>query len=117
MTHLLLLLAQDPNAATTQPSGLAPLLNNPLIPLVLMMGVLWWIMSSGKRKEQKRYQEMLGALKRNDRVLTVGGVVGTVVDVRDDVVVLKVDESNNVKMQFIRSAVKDVLRDTGGEAK
>lgn len=116
MIETLLLLAQaDPTATPTtnpQPGGLQQLLYSPFVPLGLMLIVMFWIMSSGRRKEQKRFQEMLNALKRNDRVLTIGGIVGTVVEVRDDVVILKVDETNNVKMQFLRSAIKEVLRES-----
>jgi preprotein translocase subunit YajC len=54
---------------------------------------------------------MLKGLKRNDRVQTIGGILGTVVETRDDVVVLKVDEANNVKMHFNRSAIKEVLHE------
>ena len=52
---------------------------------------------------------MLDNLKRNDRVQTIGGILGTVVDVKDQEVSLKVDENNNVKMKFNRAAIKEVL--------
>ncbi len=116
MIETLLLLAQaDPTGTPTtqpQPGGLQQLLTSPIVPLALMMVVIFWMMSAGRRKEQRKFQDMLSSLKRNDRVLTVGGIVGTVVEVRDDVVILKVDEANNVKMQFLRSAVKEVLRES-----
>jgi preprotein translocase subunit YajC len=118
MIETLLLLAQaDPTATPTtspQPGGLQQILYSPFVPLGLMLIVMFWMMSAGRRKEQRRFQDMLSALKRNDRVLTIGGIVGTVVEVRDDVVILKVDETNNVKMQFLRSAVKEVLRESAG---
>ncbi|MEW6199867.1 MAG: preprotein translocase subunit YajC [Planctomycetota bacterium] len=111
MTQLLLLLAQA--APTTQPvppGGLEVFLKQ-FFPLLLIIGVFWWIMSRGRTKERQRYEQMLNALKKNDRVLTIGGILGTVVDVRDDEVVLKVDEANNVKVRFTRSAIKTVLAD------
>ena len=95
------------------PGGIGGLLGSPLVPLILVIVVFWWIMSRGQRKERQRYANMLASLKRNDRVQTVGGILGIVVDVRDDEVVLKVDETNNVKMRFARSAIKDVLRESG----
>ncbi|MBP9025652.1 MAG: preprotein translocase subunit YajC [Phycisphaerae bacterium] len=82
------------------------------LPLILIIGVFWWWMSRSRRREQQRYQDMLRNLKRNDRVQTIGGIIGTVVDTRDDEVVLKVDETNNVKMRFVRSAIKDVMRES-----
>lgn len=107
------LLAQPttaPAAPTPGPSG-SEMFIKQILPLFLIIGVFWWIMSRGRSKERRRYQEMLGSLKRNDRVQTVGGIIGTVVDVRDDEVVLKVDETSNVKMRFNRTAIKEVLRD------
>ena len=51
---------------------------------------------------------MLKNMKRGDRVMTAGGILGTVVDVRDAEVVLKVDESTNTKIKFSRDAIKRV---------
>jgi preprotein translocase subunit YajC len=57
------------------------------------------------RKKQKQQQQMVSTLKKNDKVRTIGGIIGTVVDVKDDEVVLKVDESNNTKIRIIPSAI------------
>lgn len=113
MTELLILLAQTTAPATQGSGGGGPpgLLGSPLIPLALGLVLFWWILSRGRRKEQRRYQQMLAELKKNDRVQTIGGILGTVVDVRDNEVVLKVDESSNVKVRFNRGAIKEVLRD------
>ncbi len=80
-----------------------------VMPLILVMVVFYFIMWRGGQKDRKRHEDMLKNLKRNDRVLTVGGLIGTVVDAREDEVVVKVDETNNVKVRFTRSAIKDVL--------
>lgn len=102
-----LLLAQATNQPAAAPPG-DPFLRF-FLPLILMMGVFYFLLYRGQRKERRKQQEMLNALKRNDRVLTIGGILATVVDVRDNEVVLKVDETNNVKMRFVRSAIKEVL--------
>ncbi len=52
---------------------------------------------------------MVAALKKNDRVRTIGGILGTVLDVRDDEIVLKIDEATNTKMRIVPSAVATVL--------
>ena len=93
------------------PGGAGDFLRSPLVPLVIVMIFLWWFMSRGKNKERQRYEQMLASLKKNDRIQTIGGVIGTVVDVRDNEVVVKVDETNNVKIRFNRTAIKDVFRD------
>ena len=78
-------------------------------PVLLFVGVFYFFLFRGPRKERQWHAEMLRNLKRSDRVQTVGGVLGTVVDVRDQEVILKVDETNNIKMRFNRSAIKAVL--------
>lgn len=86
------------------------------LPLLLMIGIFYLIVFRGRSKEQKRHDAMLAALKRNDRVQTVGGIRGVVVETRDDEVTLKVDESSNVKMRFSRTAIKEVLTESAGDA-
>jgi preprotein translocase subunit YajC len=89
-------------------------LGNPmLIGLVLMIVVFYAIMLSGNRKEKKKREAMLAAVTKSDRVMTIGGIVGSVVSVTDHEVTLKVDESANVKITVIRSAIQKVL--TEGE--
>ena len=108
MNSLFLLIAQ----AATQPAGR----QSPggsfwsfMFPLLLAMGVFYLFLFRGQKKDRRRHADMLANLKRNDRVQTIGGVLGTVVDTRDQEVILKVDETNNVKMRFNRSAIKEVL--------
>ncbi len=65
------------------------------------------------RKEKKRRSEMLGGIARHDRVQTVGGIIGTVAEVKGDEIVVKVDESTNTKVRVIRSAIQQVLKKSG----
>jgi preprotein translocase subunit YajC len=81
-----------------------------LIPLLIVVMVLMFFSTSkNKRTEQKKRDEMLKNMKRGDRVMTIGGILGTVVDVRDSEVMLKVDESSNTKIKFTRDAIKRVV--------
>lgn len=84
--------------------------------VLLLFFLMMMLMSvfSG-RKEKKRRSEMLSGLKRHDRVQTIGGLIGSVAEVRDDEVVLKVDESTNTKVRVVRSAVQAVLKRSGEE--
>jgi preprotein translocase subunit YajC len=80
----------------------------------IIIGLLFFmIMSSSrtKKNEQKTRDSMLGNLKRGDRVVTIGGILGSVVEVRDADVVLKVDEGSNTKIKFSRDAIKRVITD------
>ena len=106
MPELLTLIAQ-----ASQPSGgaqsAAPL-SNMLMPIILIMAVVYFLMLRPQSKEKKQRAAMLTALKKNDRVITIGGIVGTVLQVKEDEVTLKVDESSNTKITFLRSAIQSV---------
>src|SRR5262245_20468582 len=82
-----------------------------LIPALLLVMIL---PSLGQKKQQKQRNQMLADLKRNDRVLTTGGIVGSVIEIYDTEVVLRVDESSNTRIRFAKAAVQQVLqsRDT-----
>ena len=56
---------------------------------------------------------MIQSLKKNDKVRTIGGIIGIVVDVKDDEVTLKVDESNNTKIKVAASAIGKNLSNEG----
>lgn len=74
----------------------------------LLMFMIFMSMMAG-RKEKKRRAELLSSLQTNDRVQTIGGVIGTIVELRDDEVVLRVDESTNTRIRFAKAAVQQVL--------
>jgi preprotein translocase subunit YajC len=103
------LLAQQsaPAGPTRDPMG------GLLLPAVLVFVMVFFFVStrSARKNEQKRRDEMLKALSKNDRVLTHGGIIGTIVAVKDNEIVLKVDESTNTKMTFIKDAIRQVIKD------
>lgn len=113
MHELLTVLAQAKPAsdgAQPQPPGLTSFL-----PMLVMMGaVFYFLIIRPQSKERKRRANMLAALKKNDRVTTVGGIIGTVLSVKDDEVTLKVDESNNTKITFTRAAIQAVTTAADG---
>ncbi|MGC8624594.1 MAG: preprotein translocase subunit YajC [Phycisphaerae bacterium] len=74
-----------------------------------MLIVIFFFMSSGRKREQKKRDQMYSALKRGSRVVTAGGLIASVVEVRDEEVVLKVDEANNIKERYTKSAIIKVL--------
>jgi len=81
------------------------------IGLLLAVLVFWFITIRGNSRDKKKRQAMLDDLSKSDRVLTIGGIIGTVVAVKDGEVVVKVDETTNTKMTFSRSAIQKVLTD------
>jgi len=80
---------------------------------VLLGGVvlMWLWMGRGRRKQESKRKEMLGKLKKGDKITTIGGVVGTVIEVKPDEVTVKVDETNNVRMKFARWSVRGIGED------
>ncbi len=100
--------ATQPAGGKKPPGGLFSGDPTILIVMVVVMGLLWWWMGRGRRKEQHRHREMLSALKKGDKVTSIGGIIGTVVEVKDKEVVVKVDESSNARMKFLRSAIRNV---------
>jgi preprotein translocase subunit YajC len=77
---------------------------------ILFFVVLYFLMIAPNQRKQKKWQEMLGQLKSGDRVTTNGGIKGTVLTVKDDVVVLKV-QPDGVKLEFVKSAIAAVTTD------
>lgn len=93
-------------AGAAQPQGGNPM---PLfIGLGLALVVFYYMNWRGQKKDRERFESMLNSLSRNDRVQTVGGIYGTVVETRGQEVVLKIDETNNVKIRVNRNAIKEV---------
>ncbi len=112
---ILLLLADSVTTATSRPIEPIPWYANPQNMVVLLIVAMLFYMFFGsqrtKKKEEQTRAEMLKNMKRGDRVVTAGGIMGTIVDVRDTEVVLKVDESSNTKIKFTRDAIKRVVTD------
>jgi len=90
----LLLLAQ----ASAQPSGIALFL-----PLILIMVIFYFLMIMPAQRRQKKVAEMLRNLKTGDKVITNGGIYGTIVGLEDDSVQLRIAEQ--VKIKLSRAAV------------
>ncbi|MBN1127163.1 MAG: preprotein translocase subunit YajC [Sedimentisphaerales bacterium] len=82
-----------------------------LLPFILIFALMYMLMFRGPKKKEQERQKMIQALKKNDRVRTVGGILGTVVDVKDDEILLKVDESNNTKIRVIPNAIHKLASD------
>jgi preprotein translocase subunit YajC len=82
-----------------------------VLPFLLVGLFAWMLLVKPERERLKRQQDLLGALKKNDRVLTASGIYGTVanVDRESGRVTLKVDEAANVKIQVALSTIASVV--------
>ena len=108
-------------AATSQPDapGWVRMIQSMgiMFPLLIVMILFIWMSSRTRKRQEQQKLDMLGAMKRGDRVQTIGGILGNVVEVKEDRILLKVDESNNTKVWFARSAIHRVLGGEETEAK
>lgn len=99
--------------ATPPPGQAQPAPANPFgfmgpILLVMIFIIVFSMLSS--RKEKKRREQLLASIKKGEKVLTIGGIIGTIADIRDEEVTLRIDENSNVKMRVTRSAIQQVLK-------
>ncbi len=78
-----------------------------LWPIILIFVIFYFLLIRPQQKRQKEHQRMLESLKKGDRVVTSGGIYGTVVGVKDNIIVLKI--ADNVKVEFAKSAVSHIL--------
>lgn len=86
--------------------------------LIIGMMVLWiFLLGGGSRKQKKKQQEMLASMGKGSKIVTIGGIKGSVVSVREDEVVVKVDENNNTRMKFSRDAIRSVLDESSVKEK
>ncbi|MGV8039779.1 MAG: preprotein translocase subunit YajC [Thermoanaerobaculaceae bacterium] len=85
---------------------------NPIVqflPFVVIFAIFYFLLIMPMRKRQKKHQEMLSKLAKGDRVVTSGGIFGTVVEVQGDRVILRV--ADNVKLEVAVSAVAGLAKD------
>jgi len=76
--------------------------------MVAGLVLIYVVSGRGRKKREAKHREMLASLKKGDKVTSIGGVCGTVVEVKEDELVVKVDETNNVRMRFARWAIRGV---------
>ena len=123
--NLLQILAQATNPAaapgtpgapgTTPADGPPPWLQ--LVPFIFLIALLLFFSMRTKKGEAQKREDMLSKLKKGDEVQTIGGLFGRVMEVKDDRVILKVDESTNTKVACSRTAIHRVTTEEKGAAK
>jgi len=91
------------NPQAAQPNAIAS-----LMPIIFIFGIFYFLLIRPQQKKQKEHQKMVSELKKNDEVVTSGGMHGTVVNVKDTTLTLKVDE--NVKVEINKSAIAYVKK-------
>lgn len=95
--------------AFAQSSGLAEGASA-LIPIILVMIIFYFLLIRPQQKRAKQHREMLAALRRGDKVVTNGGITGTIVKVVDDQDTVEVEIAKDVKVNVVRAMIAEILR-------
>jgi preprotein translocase subunit YajC len=102
---------EAPKAPAPEGGGGSPL---SLLPgLLIIAALFYFLMIRPERRKQAAHRELLGALKKNDRVVTIGGIYGVVTNVQRDAdeVTIKVDEGTNTKLRVTFGSIARVIAD------
>jgi preprotein translocase subunit YajC len=102
MNHLLVL-AQTGSGSSTQAMLAA------IFPFILMFVVLYFLMIRPQKRKENERKKMIEAVKKGDRVVTLGGIFGKVVSAKDDELIIQIDPAKDVCVKFTRSAVSRVI--------
>jgi preprotein translocase subunit YajC len=78
------------------------------LPFVFIIAIFYFLIIRPQNKKRKETEKMLSALKKGDKVVTIGGLHGTIQSVKETTVIIKADD--NVKLEFLRSAVSNIVQ-------
>jgi len=95
------------------PQGQAvnPILN--LFPLIFIFVIFYFLLIRPQRTKEKEHQKMLAEVNKNDEIVTSGGIHGTVVNVKDKTLIIRIDD--NVKIELEKSCVALVAKKGAGQ--
>jgi preprotein translocase subunit YajC len=85
-----------------------------LVPIVLVLGIFFFLVIRPQQRERRNREQMLAAIKKGDRVVTSGGLIGTIVGVTDRRVTLKLGDS--VRVECLRSAITGLESENRADA-
>jgi preprotein translocase subunit YajC len=115
LSHDLLPFLAQQTPAPTGPFGMTPGMFQ-IVFFGLLMAAMWFLMIAPQRKKQKEHQKMLSELKAGDEILTSGGIYGTVVNVKESRIVVRIGD-NNTKIELAKGFVQTVERKRDAEKK
>lgn len=81
-----------------------------LLPLVVLFALMYFVLLRPQMRRQKEQEKLISAVKTGDRVVAAGGICGTVANLKDQIVVLKV--ADNVKIEILRTSITSVEKST-----
>ncbi len=81
--------------------------------MVIMFAVMYFLIIRPQKQKEKKRQAMMSNVRKQDRIITAGGVHGVVVSVKENEVIVRVDDSKDVKVKVDKSALTSVSAPTG----
>tara|TARA_B100000809_G_scaffold159659_1_gene157028 strand:+ start:96 stop:449 length:354 start_codon:yes stop_codon:yes gene_type:complete len=83
------------------------------MPFILIAMLFYFLLWLPEKKKRRKHEELLGSLKKNDRIVTVGGIYGKVVNIAKDAedLTINVDENSNTRVRITRSSVGQIIRE------
>ncbi len=84
------------------------------LPIILIFVIFYFLLIRPQQKKMKNHREMLSRIKRGDRVLTGGGILGTVTKVKEETDEVTVEIADDVRVDILRGTISDVIRGPGG---
>ena len=102
---LTLAFATDTAAPSTLTSASGGLIN--LLPMLGIFVIFYFFLIRPQMKKQKEQQAMISSLKKGDKVVAAGGIIGKIVKIEDDIMTIEID--NDTKIQVLRSSVVDLM--------
>jgi preprotein translocase subunit YajC len=106
MNNFVLSLLMAAPQASGEPPGPGSFITS-ILPFAAIILIFYFLIIRPQNKKRKETEKMLSALKKGDKIVTIGGIHGTVQSVRESTVFIKIDD--NVKIEFLRSAVSSVI--------
>jgi preprotein translocase subunit YajC len=101
--------AQTSGAAPSGGGGIFGQINM-LIPFIAMFAIFYFLLIRPQQKKQRDLRRMLQNLKRGDRVVTSGGIYGTIVKIRNDIIHLEI--ADQVRIRVNKSSIADLVKET-----
>jgi preprotein translocase subunit YajC len=84
-----------------------------LVPLILIFVIFYFLLIRPQKAKEKEHQKMLSSLNKNDEIVTTGGIHGTIVNVKEKTIILRIDE--NVKVELEKNCVAYIKKQQGAK--
>ena len=84
---------------------------SPILLMVIIFGLMWVMFIRPQRKQEAARKQMIAGVQKNDRIVTTGGILGVVTNVKeqDEEVTVRIDEKHDVKVRILRNNIAAVL--------